>query len=239
METDWAIGQVLDALDAGGIGANTLFILLTSDNGCSKAAGIPELQAKEHYPSGDLRGSKADIFDGGHRVPFLARWPDRVKAGSRIDQTICLTDLMATCAEIVEATLPADVGEDSVSFLPALLGTDSAPLRQTVVHHSINGSFAIRQGHWKLELCAGSGGWSDPKPGSKEEKGLPETQLYDLAADLGETTNLASARPEIVAELTAALAACRTYPARLRKSGIRPEFPLVFVICVHTNSSNS
>ena len=204
METDWAIGQVLDALDAGGIGANTLFIL-TSDNGCSKAADIPELQAQGHYPSGDLRGSKADIFDGGHRVPFLARWPDRVKAGSRNGQTICLTDLMATCAEIVEATLPADVGEDSVSFLPALLGTDSAPLRQTVVHHSINGSFAIRQGHWKLELCAGSGGWSDPKPGSKEEKGLPETQLYDLAADLGETTNLASARPEIVAELTAAL----------------------------------
>ena len=118
-----------------------------------------------------MRGSKADIFDGGHRIPFIARWPDRTKAGSRCAQTICLTDLMATCAEILGAKLPDNAGEDSVSILPALLGTDKAPLHEAVVHHSINGSFAIRQGKWKLELCADSGGWSDPKPGSKEAKG--------------------------------------------------------------------
>ena len=116
--------------------------------------------------------------------------------------SVCLTDLMATCAEIVGAKLPDNAGEDSVSILPALLGTDKAPLHEAVVHHSINGSFAIRQGKWKLELCAGSGGWSDPKPGSKEEKGLPDTQLYDLAAEIGETKNLQAEHPEEVARLT-------------------------------------
>ena len=130
-----------------------------------------------------------------------------MKAGSRSDQTICLTDLMATCAEIVGAKLPDNAGEDSVSILPALLGTDTAPLREAVVHHSINGSFAIRQGKWKLELCADSGGWSDPKPGSDEAKGLPATQLYDLATDIGETNNVYARNPEVVARMTMALEA--------------------------------
>ena len=201
METDWAVGEVLAALDKAGVGGNTL-VILTSDNGCSKAADIPALQAQGHYPSADLRGSKADIFDGGHRIPFIARWPDRIKAGSRSAQTICLTDLLATCADILGAKLPDNAGEDSVSLLPALLGTDKAPLHEAVVHHSINGSFAIRQGKWKLELCADSGGWSDPKPGSKEAKGLPETQLYDLSAEIGETKNLQTKHPEEVTRLT-------------------------------------
>ncbi len=201
METDWAVGEVLAALDKAGIGGNTL-VILTSDNGCSKAAGIPALQAQGHFPSADMRGSKADIFDGGHRIPFLVRWPDRINAGSRCDQTICLTDLMATCADILGAKLPDNAGEDSVSILPALLGADKAPLHEAVVHHSIDGAFAIRQGNWKLELCAGSGGWSDPKPGGAEEKGLPEIQLYDLNAAIGETKNLQAEHPEEVARLT-------------------------------------
>lgn len=204
METDWAIGEVIAAIDKAGIGGNTL-VILTSDNGCSKAAGIPRLQAKGHYPSADMRGSKSDIWDGGHRIPFIARWPDRVRAGSRSDQTICLTDLMATCADILGAKLPDNAGEDSVSILPALLGTDKAPLRGSVVHHSINGSFAIRQGNWKLELCADSGGWSDPKPGSKEAKGLPDTQLYDLSVDLAESRNVCAEHPDVVARLTTEL----------------------------------
>jgi arylsulfatase A len=201
METDWAVGEVLAAIDHAGVSGNTL-VILTSDNGCSKAAGIPQLQAQGHYPSAGMRGSKADIFDGGHRIPFIARWPDRTQAGSRCAQTICLTDLMATCAGIVGAKLPDSAGEDSVSILPALLGTDKAPVREAVVHHSINGSFAIRQGKWKLELCADSGGWSDPKPGSKEAKGLPDTQLYNLDADIAETKNLQAEHPEEVARLT-------------------------------------
>jgi acetyl esterase len=151
---------------------------------------------------GDMRGSKSDIFDGGHRVPFIVRWPNRIKADSRSDQTICLTDLMATCADILGTKLPDNAGEDSVSILPALLGTDTAPLHESVVHHSVNGSFAIRYGKWKLELCADSGGWSAPTPGSKEAQGLPETQLYDLSAEIGETKNLQAERPEEVTRLT-------------------------------------
>lgn len=201
METDWAVGEVLAALDKTGMGGNTL-VILTSDNGCSKAAGIPQLQSQGHYPSGDMRGSKADIFDGGHRIPFIARWPDKTKAGSRSAQTVCLTDLIATCADILGAKLPENAGEDSVSILPAMLGTDKSPLHEAVVHHSINGSFAIRQGKWKLELCADSGGWSDPKPASNEAKELPDTQLYDLGEEIAETKNLQAQHPEEVIRLT-------------------------------------
>ncbi len=201
METDWAVGEVIAALEKAGVGDNTL-VILTSDNGCSKAARIPVLEKQGHFPSADMRGSKADIFDGGHRVPFIVRWPAQVKAGSNSSQLVCLTDLMATCSEIVGAKLPDDVGEDSVSILPALQGKVTAPLRDSVVHHSINGSFAIRQGKWKLELCAGSGGWSDPTPGSKEAKALPDTQLYDMESDIAETKNLQAEHPELVANLT-------------------------------------
>ncbi len=201
METDWAVGELLAAIDQAGIGNNTI-VVLTSDNGCSPAANISELQDKGHYPNGDLRGMKADVFDGGHRVPFIVRWPVRVKAGSRSDQTICHIDLMATCADIVGKRLPDNAGEDSISILPALLGTDKAPLREAVVHHSINGSFAIRQGKWKLELCADSGGWSDPKPDSAGAKDLPMSQLYDLSTDLAESKNLQSEYPNEVSRLT-------------------------------------
>jgi len=204
METDWAVGQVLAALDQAGVASNTL-VIFTSDNGCSKAADIPALQARGHYPSADLRGSKADIFDGGHRLPFFVRWPGKVEAGTHSAQLICLTDLMATCADLLGVKLPDDAGEDSVSILPALRGVAKAPLHEAVVHHSINGSFAIRQGPWKLELCADSGGWSDPKPGSAEAKRLPDTQLYDLSAEIGETDNLQAKNPEVVARLTTLL----------------------------------
>src|SRR5687768_16061786 len=123
---------------------------MTSDNGCSPQADIPGLVSKGHNPSYVFRGHKADIYEGGHRIPFLARWPARVKAGTKSDQLLCLTDLMATCAQIVGAKLPDTAGEDSVGFLPAMEGEDRQPLREAVVHHSINGSFAIRQGNFKL-----------------------------------------------------------------------------------------
>jgi arylsulfatase A-like enzyme len=200
METDWAIGQVLDALDRSGLAADTL-VFATSDNGCSPEAKFAELAAKGHNPGGPLRGAKADIWDGGHRVPFIARWPGRIKAGATSRQIICLNDFMATCAEIIGAKLPDNAGEDSVSLLPALLGRDDAPLHEAVVHHSINGSFSIRQENWKLELCRGSGGWSDPKPGSPAERALPPAQLYDLSADIAEQRNVATQYPEVVERL--------------------------------------
>jgi arylsulfatase A len=201
METDWAVGEVVAALEKAGISRNTL-VIFTSDNGCSKAAKITEMQAKGHFPSADLRGSKSDIFDGGHRIPFLVRWPERIKAGSGSDQIVGQIDLMATCAELLGVNLPDNAGEDSVSILPAMLGTAKAPLREALVHHSINGSFALRQGDWKLELCADSGGWSDPAPGSAAAKGLPDTQLYNLRADLAEGKNVQAENPEVVARLT-------------------------------------
>ena len=204
METDWAIGEVLAAVDKAGIAKNTL-VIATSDNGCSPAAGTPKLEAQGHFASAQFRGYKADIWDGGHRVAFFARWPDRVKAGAQCAQLICHTDLMATCADILGAKVPDNAGEDSVSILPALLGKEIPASREAVVHHSINGSFAIRQGNWKLELCGDSGGWSDPKPGSKESKGLPTTQLYDLRDDLGESKNVSAQHPDVVARMTKAL----------------------------------
>lgn len=204
MQTDQSVGQVLDALDREGLTTNTL-VFFASDNGCSPEAKFPELAAKGHHPSAAFRGHKADIFDGGHRVPFLVRWPGRVRAGSISDQLVCLVDLMATCAELLDVRLPDTAGEDSVSVLPALFERASQPLREAVVHHSINGSFSIRQGAWKLALCADSGGWSAPKPGTPAARALPPVQLYNLASDPGERTNVQDQHPEVVKRLTGLL----------------------------------
>ena len=200
METDWTLGQVMDALEKSGLAENTL-VFLTSDNGCSPSAKFEELAAKGHNPSYEFRGNKADIYDGGHHIPLIARWPARVKAGTRCDQIVCLNDFFATCAEVLGEKLPDTAAEDSVSLLPALDGHVDKPLREAIVHHSINGSFAIRQGHWKLELCPDSGGWSAPRPG-KAPPGSPPIQLYDLSDDIGEKRNVQADHPEIVAKLT-------------------------------------
>ncbi len=218
METDWSLGQVLEAIDRAGIAANTL-VIFTSDNGCAPYIGVAGLETKGHFPSELRRGYKSDIWDGGHRIPFIARWPGKVKAGSRSDQLICLTDLMATCAAMLGAKLPDDAGEDSVSILPALLGTATGPLREAVVHHSIKGNFAIRQGQWKLELCANSGGWG--KGGVTDAPG----QLYDMSKDVGERTNEYNEHPEIVSRLTKLLekyvADGRSTPGPAEKNDVR------------------
>ena len=201
MQVDWAVGQLLAALDKHDLAGSTL-VIFTSDNGCSPEAKFDELNAKGHNPSHHFRGTKADIFDGGHRIPFIVRWPGHVKPGAATDQLICLTDLFATCADILSAKLPDHAAEDSVSFFPALEGRDKGPLREAVVHHSVNGSFAIRQKNWKLELCPDSGGWSAPRPGSKAADDLPPVQLYDLANDIGEQKNVQAQHPELVERLT-------------------------------------
>ncbi len=201
MQVDAAVGEVLAALEANHLADQTL-VLFASDNGCSPEAKFDELRAQGHDPSAGFRGHKADIFEGGHRIPFLVRWPGVVSPHSRSEQTICLTDLMATCAAIIGERLPNDAGEDSVSLLPALRGEARGPLRQAVVHHSINGSFAIRSGDWKLCLCPDSGGWSSPRPRSKEAAGLPAVQLYNLATDRSERHNVQDQHPEVVDRLT-------------------------------------
>jgi len=202
MQTDAAVGQVLDALEREGLAQNTL-VVFTSDNGCSPAANLQQLAKAGHEPSAQYRGHKADIWDGGHRVPFFARWSGRVKPG-RSQQLLCLTDLLATVADMVGEKLPDTAGEDSISFLPDLLGTGHSA-RTEAVHHSINGKFALRAGRWKLELCAGSGGWGAPGDTVAAKQGLPDTQLYDMVADESERRNLTAEQPEVVKRLTARL----------------------------------
>ena len=223
METDWAVGEVMEALERNGIADSTL-VIFTSDNGCSPAAGIPQLEAKGHLPNYIFRGHKADIWDGGHRIPFICRWPGMIKAATTSKQLTCLTNLMATCAEIVGVKVPADAGEDSVSILPALLGKDAGPLQEAVVHHSIDGKFSIRQGNWKLELCPGSGGWSQPKEADAVKLGLPKVQLYDMSEDVRESVNVQDKHPDVVERLTRLLekyvADGRSTPGAARRNDV-------------------
>ena len=197
-QVDAAIGSVLDALAGSGFGDNTL-VIVTSDNGAHWLES--DIDEHGHRANGELRGQKADIWEGGHRVPFIARWPGRIAAGSSSAETVSLVDLLATVAEIVGDALPPDAAEDSYSLLPVLVGERfDTPLREATVHHSLHGMFSIRQGPWKLILGRGSGGFTEPRllePGPGEPRG----QLYNLDEDPAETANLYEAYPDVVARL--------------------------------------
>ncbi|MCP5537929.1 MAG: arylsulfatase [Akkermansiaceae bacterium] len=199
MQTDAVVARITDAVDAAKLADNTI-IIVTSDNGCSKVADIPGLKKQGHFPNAHYRGSKSDIWDGGHRVPFIVRWPAGVEAGSSSGEVICLTDLMATCAELSGGKLPDNAGEDSVSFAPALKGKPIVSTRKGVVHHSVSGQFAYRQGKWKLLLTKASGGWTREKMSDNSP-----AQLYDMEADPGEQKNLYKSHPEVVERLIAQL----------------------------------
>jgi len=201
LQVDWTVGQVMEALEDCGLTEDTI-VVFAADNGCSPRADLTHLAALGHLPSYHFRGHKADIYEGGHRIPLIVRWPDGITAGSTCDETVCLVDLIATVAEIVGVDLPDDAAEDSVSNLPVWSGADvSGSLREATVHSSVNGFFSIRKGRWKLEMCPGSGGWSYPKPGD-EPNGTPPIQLYDLEADIGEQRNMVTDREDVVEELT-------------------------------------
>jgi arylsulfatase A len=199
MQTDNVVGEITAALKKHGMSENTL-VIFTSDNGCSKAAGIEKLAQQGHLVSAHLRGSKADIWDGGHRIPFIVRWPGKVAPGTHCDQLICLTDLFATVANVVDTKVPPSSCEDSVSFLPALVGKKIESSRAGVIHHSFSGHFAYRQDQWKFLLARGSGGWSSPKE-NEVAASAPVAQLYDLAADPGEKTNLCLEEPQVAKRL--------------------------------------
>ena len=170
---DAMLGEIMRVLERRGLADNTLLIA-TSDNGAEQRAYAP------------LRESKRSIYEGGHRVPFVARWPGKVQPGTTWNHPVCLNDLMATAADITGAKLPPNAGEDSVSLLPALLGKSDAPTREATIHQSMGGDLAIRQGPWKLIFT---------KSGSRE--------LYNLESDLSETKDVLAANPEVVAKLTA------------------------------------
>jgi len=199
---DHMVGEVMKALDESGISDNTL-IVFTSDNGCSPQAQFNELEEKGHYPSYIYRGHKADLFDGGHRIPCIIRWPEKVKPHT-VNQTICLTDFFSTFASISNYKVKDNEAEDSFDLLPLLLNEkEDKVIREATVHHSINGSFTIRQGDWKLLLSPSSGGWSFPRPGKDEEAiaTLPPIQLYNMKTDPAEATNVYQQNPGIVDKL--------------------------------------
>ena len=198
MQTDATIGAITNSLKANGLSENTL-VIFTSDNGTSKAAKIEALAKKGHIVSAGYRGSKSDLWDGGHRVPFIVKWPNKVKPNTTSDQLICLTDIFATLSEITGVAIPSKAGEDSVSILPAFKDEDINSTRAGVIHHSITGHFAYRLGKWKLLLAKGSGGWSSPR--EKEALDVPKGQLYNMENDFGETENLYLKRPKIIKKL--------------------------------------
>jgi len=195
---DHMVGRVDDTLHELGVADDTL-IVATSDNG-ARPYDV-DGNTYGHKACGDWRGVKADIWDGGHREPFIVRWPGRTPAGSTCEQTVSLTDLMATAVDILGVTLPPEAGPDSLSILPYLLGErPDRPLRETTIHHSMDGMFAVRRGPWKCILGLGSGGFSPPQR-AEPEPGGPAGQLYHMDSDPQETTNLWLQRPDIVEEL--------------------------------------
>ena len=211
-QVDWTVGQVLETLDETGLAKNTL-VFYTSDNGSYmhrldnpeakdhvESNNIQGYRAEHHRSNGPLRGTKADIWEAGHRVPFFVRWPGKIEAGSANHETVCLTDILATCAEVTGAEMGGSTAEDSFSLLPALRGQQfqrGAP----VVHHSAAGMFALRDGKWKLIAGNGSGGREAPKGKPFAEPFM----LFDLSSDLAEQQNQAAAQPDVVKRLIARL----------------------------------
>lgn len=207
-QVDWTVGQVLATVDQANITDETL-VIYTSDNGSfmyryddGRADHVADqtvqgFQAGQHKANGEFRGTKADIWEAGHHVPFFARWPRTIASGSKCDKTICLTDIFATAAEIVEKPLPAEVGPDSFSLLPLMKGDDWTVPRAPVIHHSSGGMFSIRQGQWKLVLGNGSGGREQPKgkPFSKPY------HLFDMTIDISERNNLIERHPDIATRM--------------------------------------
>jgi arylsulfatase A-like enzyme len=200
MMVDHMVGRVLTALDEANMTDETL-VIFSSDNG--PVWYEHDVERFDHDSSGGLRGMKADAWECGHRMPFIARWPGTVTAGSVDHRIICFTDLMATFADLIGAELPEKAGPDSISFYKTLIGQTDAS-RPALVIQSGSGAMTVRQGSWKLITQLGSGGFSKPsrvKPGPGE----PIGQLYNLKQDAGETRNLYNEEPGIVAKLSAEL----------------------------------
>jgi arylsulfatase A-like enzyme len=204
METDAVVGSVLDALDAAGVTDNTL-VLFTSDNGCASYIGVRELERQGHFPSGPFRDYKASVYEGGHRVPFVVRWPGVTRAGAVCDQLVQQADIMATLAAILGVPLPDEAGEDSFSLLPLLQGSDQ-PIRSSAVNTACNGLPSYREGAWKYVATA-----------------VPE--LYHLDDDPAESVNLAQTQPERLQEMQAAfekiIRAGRSTPGAPGKNDVR------------------
>ena len=206
-QVDSVVGQVVEAVNRTGQADNTL-IIVTSDNGSHWP--VSDIKKWNHTANLIYRGQKADIWEGGHRVPFVASWPARIPKSTHNDQTVCLVDFMATFAKIADAQLPPGAGPDSINILPALLNEKTTqPLRTSTIHHSINGTFAIRAGNWKLIADnLGSGGFSTPRKIDPDANG-PQGPLYNLDDDPAEENNVWQKNPDVVKRLLSELHATR------------------------------
>ena len=211
-EVDWAVGEVLASIKRAGQVENTL-VILTSDNG-PEVDAYRRLVEYRHASMGTLRGLKRDLWEGGHRVPFIARWPTRISPGSVQDEVICLTDVMATVAAIVEFPLPEDAAEDSYDISDALFGVHSElPLREATVHHGSRGWFGIRQGDWVLidhptGDSNGAGRNREPEWFRRERlvaSHAEKVELFNLRDDPQQTTNLAASAPDRVKSMKSLL----------------------------------
>ena len=222
VEFDWAVGQLLDALDRNGLTEKTL-VVLTSDNGAR-----PHPSLNGHRCNGPWRGTKRQIYEGGHRVPLIVRWPTQVKAGTTSDETVCLTDFFRTFAKLLDQEVPHNAGEDSYDITNILHGKPHRqPLREATVHHSVAGQFALRKGDWKLIEGAGDGDYPRDEKGrmavvSRTPTKNPDSgewleldyfglthdgkyQLYNLKEDPAETKDVSNVYPDQVRELKALL----------------------------------
>jgi arylsulfatase A-like enzyme len=217
-QVDGTVGEVLSALARTGLATNTL-VVFTSDNGPEVVEIDPgayvRIRRYGHWSMDGLRGVKRDIWEGGHRVPFLARWPSHIPPGATSAETICHVDLLATCVALLGAKLPPNAGEDSCNILPALQGKKlKQPIREATVLHGGNGKFALRQGDWVLiDAPSGDGNSGKNRPGEpdgfKQERGYTKNEfpgeLYNLREDLAERRNLYGEQPEVVRRLKALL----------------------------------
>ncbi|MDF7824808.1 arylsulfatase [Pontiellaceae bacterium B12227] len=198
METDWVVGEVLKTLDELGIADNTL-IVFTADNGTSPKAGFPVMAKQGHHSSWIYRGMKGTNWEGGHRVPFVVRWPEQVKAGTVSDALACTTDFLATCADILGTKLDDTAGEDSFSFLPALQGKAAGNVdTRLVIHHSDKGIYSIRKGKWKVMFDDfGGSSRGDPRKDQPIKNAAP-LQLFNMETDAVENMNVAAEHPEVI-----------------------------------------
>jgi arylsulfatase A-like enzyme len=214
-ELDFIVGELMSTLERLGLADNTV-VMFSSDNGPETTSVVRMRADHGHDGARPWRGVKRDQWEGGHRVPFIVRWPGKIAPGRTTDETVCLTDVMATCAAITGAALPTNAAEDSFNLLPVLLGHDrGTPIRPYTLHQTISLALAIRQGPWKYLDHRGSGGnnyeKSELKPFARPDT-APEApgQLYHLTLDPGETTNLYFKHPEKARELKALLEATKS-----------------------------
>jgi arylsulfatase A-like enzyme len=223
---DAVVGELMATLDRLGVADDTL-VIFSSDNGPETTSVVHMRADHDHDGARPWRGVKRDSWEGGHRVPFIVRWPGRVKAGSTSDQLLCLTDLMATIAAIVDVPLPDDAAEDSFDMRAALFGTATAPIRPLLIAQAFAGerNLSLRTGNWKYLNHAGSGGNNYEINPMLKKSFLPDAtgakaQLYDLATDPGETKNLVLEKPKVAEEMTALLEQAkksgRTRPAKAK-----------------------